>query len=103
MLEPIDLLGKYTIADKGFKSDRFVHWLEERGAMVVNPIRKTAKHPRDVDRHFYVEHHLVSNLFLKFKARLRFATRYKKCACLFLQLSFLPPAPFGLLAFEDIL
>lgn len=43
------------IADKGYDSDRFVHWLEERGAIVVIPSRKIAKHPRDIDWHIYKE------------------------------------------------
>ena len=84
LLEPFDLRGKYIIADKGYDSDRFVHWLEKRGAIVVIPSRKTARHPRDIDRHIYMERHLVENLFLKFKAHRRFATRYEKRACLFL-------------------
>lgn len=83
LLEPFDLRGKYIIADKGYDSDRFVHWLEKRGAIVVIPSRKTARHPRDIDRHIYMERHLVENLFLKFKAHRRFATRYEKRACLF--------------------
>ena len=83
LLEPFDLRGKYVIADKGYDSDRFVHWLEKRGAIVVIPSRKTARHPRDIDRHIYMERHLVENLFLKFKAHRRFATRYEKRACLF--------------------
>ena len=78
------LTNKYIIADKGYDSDRFVHWLEKRGAIVVIPSRKTARHPRDIDRHIYMERHLVENLFLKFKAHRRFATRYEKRACLFL-------------------
>ena len=79
LLEPFDLRGKYIIADKGYDSDRFVHWLEEHGAIVVIPSRKTARHPRDIDRHIYMERHLVENLFLKFKAH----RRYEKRACLF--------------------
>ena len=67
LLEPFDLRGKYIIADKGYDSDEFVYWLEERGAIVVIPSRKTAEHPRDIDRHIYMERHLVENLFLKFK------------------------------------
>ena len=67
LLEPLDLRGKYIIADKGYDSDRFVRWLEECGAIVVFPSRKIAKHPRDIDRHIYMERHLVESLFLKFK------------------------------------
>jgi transposase len=43
LLESFDLRGKYIIADKGYDSDRFVHWLEKRGAIVVIPSRKSAK------------------------------------------------------------
>ena len=83
LLEPFDLRGKFVIADKGYDSDKFVRWLEEREAVVVIPSRRIAKHPRDIDRHIYMECHLVENLFLKFKAHRRFAARYEKCASLF--------------------
>ena len=89
LLEPFDLRGKYVIADKGYDSDRFVHWLEERGAIIVIPSRKTAKRPRDIDRHIYMERHLVENLFLKFKTHRRFATRYEKRASLFFAITLL--------------
>ena len=88
-LGPFDLRGKYIIADKGYDSDKFVHWLEERRAIVVIPSRKTAEHPRDIDRHIYMERLLVENLFLKFKAHRRFAARYENRACLFLSVSLL--------------
>lgn len=77
------------IADKGYDSDRFVHWLEERGAIVVIPSRKIAKHPRDIDWHIYKERHLVENLFLKLKVHRRFSTRYEKRAYLFLSVALL--------------
>ena len=83
LLEPFDLRGKFVIADKGYDSDKFVHWLEGHGAVVVIPSRKTAKHPRDIDRHIYMERHLVENLFLKFKTHRRCDTRYEKRASLF--------------------
>ena len=66
LLEPFDLRGKYIIADKGYDSDRFVHRLEERGVIVVIPSRRIAKHPRNIDQHIYMGHHLAENLFLKF-------------------------------------
>lgn len=77
------------IADKGYDSDRFVHWLEERGAIVVIPSRKIAKHPRDIDWHIYKERHLVENLFLKLKVHRRFSSRYEKRAYLFLSVALL--------------
>ena len=89
LLEFCDLKGRLILADKGYDSEKFVHWLEERGGIAVIPSRKTAEHPRDIDRHIYMERLLVENLFLKFKAHRRFAARYEKRACLFLSFSLL--------------
>ena len=89
LLEPFDLRGKFVIADKGYDSDKFVRRLEERGAVVVIPSRRIAKHPRDIDRHIYMERRLVENLFLKLKSHRRFATRYEKRASLFFAVSLL--------------
>ena len=83
MLEPFDLKGKLILADKGYDSDKFVHWVEERGGIVLIPSRTTAKYPRKTDWHIYKERHLVENLFLKLKNNRRFATRYDKKALYF--------------------
>ena len=45
LLESFDLNGKLILADKGYDSDKFVRWLEERGAIVVIPSRIIAKRP----------------------------------------------------------
>ena len=78
LLEPFDLNGKLILADKGYDSDKFVRWLEERGGVAVIPSRIIAKHPRKTDWHTYKERHLVENLFLKLNNNRRFATRYEK-------------------------
>ena len=83
LLEPFDLNGKLILADKGYDSDKFVRWLEERGGIAVIPSRIIAKHPRKTDWHTYKERHLVENLFLKLKNNRRFATRYEKKALYF--------------------
>ena len=83
LLEPFDLNGKLILADKGYDSDKFVRWLEERGGVSVIPSRIIAKHPRKTDWHTYKERHLVENLFLKLKNNRRFATRYEKKALYF--------------------
>lgn len=103
LLELFDLWGKYVIADKGYDSDRFVHWLEERGAIDVIPSRKTAKRPRDVDRHIYMKRHLVENLFLKFKHIVVLPPDMKSVPACSLRLPCLPLFSFGLLEFEDTL
>ena len=77
LLEPFDLRGRLILADKGYDSDKFVRWVEERGGIVVIPSRANAKHPRQTDWHTYKERHLVENLFLKLKNNRRFATRYE--------------------------
>ncbi|WP_413814732.1 transposase [Acutalibacter muris] len=71
------------LADKGYDSNKFVRWLEERGGIVVIPSCIIAKRPRKTDWHTYKECHLVGNLFLKLKNNRRFATRYEKKALYF--------------------
>ena len=55
LLETFDLKGRLILAGKGYDSDKFVHWLEERGGIAVIPSRITAKHPRKTDWHTYKE------------------------------------------------
>ena len=83
LLEPFDLNGKLILADKGYDSDKFIHWLEEQGGIAVIPSRITEKDPRKTDWYTYKERHLVENLFLKLKNNRRFATRYEKKAFYF--------------------
>ena len=51
LLEPFELKGKLILADKGYDSDKFVRWLEDRGGIVVIPSRIIAKRPRKTDWH----------------------------------------------------
>lgn len=95
LLEPFDLRGKLILADKGYDSDRFVRWVEERDGIVVIPSCVNAKHPRHTDWHTYKERHLVENLFLKLKDNRRFATRYEKKPSYFMLLSILPASMSG--------
>lgn len=53
LLEPFDLMEKLILADKGYDSDKFVRWVEQRGGIVVIPSRMTAKHPRNADWYSY--------------------------------------------------
>ena len=89
LLEPFNLRGKFVIADKGYDSDKFVRWLEEQGTAVVIPSRRITKHPCKIDRHIYMERHLVENLLLKLKVHRHFATRYEKRASLFFAVAIL--------------
>ena len=49
LLEPFDLNGKLILADKGYDSDEFIRWLEERDEVAVIPSRSIAKHHRKTD------------------------------------------------------
>ena len=73
LLESFTLNGKLFLAGKGYDSDKFVNWVEERGGIVVIPSRVNAKRPRPIDWHTYKERHLVENLFLKLKNNRRFS------------------------------
>jgi hypothetical protein len=95
LLEPFDLRGRLILADKGYDSDKFVRWVEERGGIVVIPSRANTKHPRQTDWHTYKERHLVENLFLKLKNNRRFATRLRRRPSIFVLLSALPVPLFG--------
>ena len=53
LLEPFDLAGKLILADKGYDCDKFVHWVEQRGGIVVIPSHITAKYPRKTHWHTY--------------------------------------------------
>ena len=103
LLEPYDLQGRYVIADKGYDSDRFVERLKKRGAIVVIPSRRTARHPRSIDRHIYMERHLVENLFLKLKVHRHFLPDMKNEPILFSLSLYSLLSLFGLLEFEDTL
>ena len=83
MLEPFALTGKLILADKGYDSDKFVHWIKERGGIPIIPSRNSARQPRETDWHTYKERHLIENLFLKLKNHRRFSTRYEKKAVCF--------------------
>jgi len=92
LLEDFDLCGKLIIADKGYDSDKFIRWLEQRGSIVVIPSRITARNPREIDKYAYNERHLVESLFLKMKNNRRFATRYEKLARSFMAITLLAAA-----------
>ena len=51
LLEPFDLRDRLILVDKGYDSDKFVRWVEERGGSVVIPSRVNTKHPRKTDWH----------------------------------------------------
>ncbi|NJN46649.1 MAG: IS5 family transposase [Candidatus Competibacteraceae bacterium] len=78
------LIGTYSghavIGDKGYDSDTFVTFVEERGMEAVIPPRSHRKTPRTYDRHVYKERHLVECFFNKIKHYRRIFSRFEKTA-----------------------
>ena len=65
ILEPFALTGKLILADKGYDSDKFVHWIKERGGIPIIPSRNSARQPRETDWHTYKERQAVFKIFCK--------------------------------------
>ena len=56
---------------------------------IESPSKKNRKVPRLLDKHLYMERHLVECFFQKLKRNRRVATRYEKLATNFLAMVFL--------------
>ena len=76
--------AKELIADRGYDSDGFRTALQDRGIVPCIPSRKHRKHPRPHDPALYRQRHPVENLFAKLKDWRRIATRYDRCADIFM-------------------
>lgn len=72
------------VADKGYDSDEFRQWLNERGIAACIPPRSNRKHPRPYSKRSYRKRHVVENFFERIKNFRRVATRYDKLAETFL-------------------
>ena len=73
-----------VVADKGYDSQSFVDFIEQRNAEVVIPSRKNAKAPRSIDKNLYKDRNKVERLFNRMKHYRRIATRYDKTASSYL-------------------
>nr|WP_152669747.1 MULTISPECIES: IS5 family transposase [Xenorhabdus] len=68
-----------VIADKGYDSQRFRMFIEQRGATPVIPYRKNSrKSDQRIDECLYEPRHLVENAFARIKHFRAIATRYDK-------------------------
>ena len=75
MLEPFDLSSKLILADKGYDSDKVVHWIKGRGRIAVIPVESI---PERLIGTYIKNVILIESLFLKLKNHRRFSTRYEK-------------------------
>jgi transposase len=73
-----------ALADKGYDSQKFVDYIEARGAEAVIPPRSNRHDPREFDRHLYKERNQVERFIGRIKQYRRVATRYEKTARNFL-------------------
>jgi transposase len=74
------LSAEVVMADAAYDADHFRQAIAARGAIAVipnNPSR-TKKYP--VDKHLYVQRHLIECCFSKLKQFRRVATRFEKTA-----------------------
>lgn len=72
------------IADRGYDSDRFRTALECRAIEPCIPPRKNRKVQHSYDTLLYRQRHHVENMFAKLKDWRRIATRYDRCADIFM-------------------
>lgn len=64
--------------DKGYDSNSFIAWLNQRGIQALIPSRKNNIQPRPLDRHRYNARNLVERTFNWIKHFRRVATRFEK-------------------------
>jgi transposase len=76
--------ARELIADRGYDSDGFRAALEDLGIAPCIPSRKNRKQPRPHDPALYRQRHPIENLFAKLKDWRRIATRYDRCADIFM-------------------
>ena len=73
-----------AIGDKGFDSNKLIHYIQGRGAEAVIPPRSNLKDQRAFDRHLYKERNLAERFINRIKQFRLVATRYEKTARNFL-------------------
>jgi transposase len=79
-----DCLGDHVIADRGYDSDDFLHFILDQDAIPVIPSRKNRRQRRDHDLHLYKERHLVECFINKIKQYRRVFSRFEKLASRYL-------------------
>jgi transposase len=76
--------ARALIADRGYDADWFRGALADRGIQACIPNRKGRKHAIPHDSALYRQRHRVENMFARLKDWRRIATRYDRCAKVFL-------------------
>ena len=76
--------ARHLIADRGYDSDGYRTVLAADGTMPCIPPRKNRKVQHAYDAALYRQRHHVENMFAKLKDWRRIATRYDRCADIFM-------------------
>jgi transposase len=76
--------ARALIADRGYDSDRFRITLRQAGITPCIPPRKNRKVQHAYDATLYRQRHHIENCFAKLKDWRRVATRYDRCADIFM-------------------
>ena len=76
--------ARNLLADRGYDADWFRNALIELNILPCIPSRKCRKVPIPHDAALYKQRHRIENSFARLKDWRRIATRYDKCADLFL-------------------
>ena len=80
LLDKVESLGEFTIADKGYDSDEFRERIRDCKSEPVIPGRKNRNEKIEYDKTIYGARSLVENAFCKLKQFRAVATRYDKLA-----------------------
>ena len=72
------------LADRGYDADWFRNALAERGIRSCIPSRRGRKKASPQDPDLYRQRHRIENMFARLKDWRRIATRYDRCADIFL-------------------
>ena len=72
------------LADRGYDANCFRNALTDTGIQPYIPSRKNRKNPIEHDADLYKKRHKIENMFGRLKDWRRIATRYDRCAYLFL-------------------
>ena len=81
---PVLPQAKTLIADKGYDSDEWRAALKARRIMPCIPPISSRKTTVDFDKALYKHRHKVENTFARLKDWRRIATRYDRCADIFM-------------------
>jgi transposase len=76
--------AKVLLADKGYDADWFREALEDIGSPPAFRLGEDGRTRQTIDRALYRQRHWIENLFARLKDWRRIATRYDRCADLFL-------------------